>query len=330
MRTSPLKTAVLGAGKIADSHFEAIRAVDGFAACAVVDIDKDKAHAFGERYDIRAYTDYREMFDKECPDVAIIALPHFLHREAALYAAARGCHLLLEKPMALDVQQCDDILAAVREYNVRLLIGHTQHYFAENQRAKEILRSGELGQLVMINDVRHVQYYSDNRPEWFFQKKLSGGGILTNLGAHAVDKIQWITDSRVRSVKASLSRHGARGDVEGSGVIYLELDNGIPATISQSGYAGASRNETELVFTGGMLKLVTGSGLWISRSGAYEPVEMAAAADPYELQYIDLLMSIRERQESYSSGEYGRSVVAAIEHIYRSAATGAEQELPRV
>jgi predicted dehydrogenase len=120
-----LKTAVIGAGAISNEHFEAIRDTEGFRACAVADINKEKAEQAAKRYGIRAYTDYRQMLDHEQPDVVAIALPHFLHKETALYAAASGCHLLLEKPMALNVAECDEIIEAARKGGVRIMIGHT-------------------------------------------------------------------------------------------------------------------------------------------------------------------------------------------------------------
>ncbi|WP_262686943.1 Gfo/Idh/MocA family protein [Paenibacillus baimaensis] len=329
MKAMDLKAAVIGAGIISDQHFEAMQRTEGYTPCAVVDINKDKAEQAAKRYGVRAYTDYHEMMETEQPNVAAIALPHFLHKETALYAAERGCHLMLEKPMALTTTECDEIIAAARRGNIRILVGHTQHYMAENLAAKAILNSGELGELVMINDTRHIHYYKDSRPQWFLEKAKSGGGILANLGAHSIDKIQWLTDSYVRRVRASVSHHGKRGDVEGSGIIWLELDNGIPATIVQSGYPGASRNETELIFTGGMLKLNTGQDLWISRGGTYEPVEVTAIATPFELQYRELRDAIREARDPECSGDYGRSVIAAIEQVYRSAETGTEQEVTR-
>ncbi|MFD2332789.1 Gfo/Idh/MocA family protein [Cohnella sp. GCM10020058] len=327
MPNQTLKTGMLGAGAIAGNHLEAIRAVDGISACAVTDLDIGKAKAVADKYGIRAYDRFGPMLDAERPDIVTIALPHHLHKEAALQAVGYGCHLMLEKPMALDVQECDEVMEAADKAGVRLLIGHTQQYMAHNLEAKRILQSGELGEIVMINDARHTDYFQLRRPDWFLEKEKAGGGILFNLGAHAIDKIQWLTDGSVRSVRASVSHHGPRGNVEGSGAVFLELDNGIPATMVQSGYPGAARNETEIVCTKGMLKLMTGYQLLISRGGEYEEVEIAEQADPFVLQYLDLLQAIREGREPGCSGAYGRHVIASIEAVYRSAATGKEQKV---
>lgn len=327
MQEKELKVAVLGAGAIAGDHFDAIRAAKGLTACAVADIHSERASEVAGIYGIKAYQDYREMILRERPDIAVIALPHFLHKDSAVFAAANGCHLLLEKPMALSVAECDAIIEAGRRADIRILVGHTQQYITENIMAKSMIQSGNLGKLVMIHDARHVNYFRDERPLWFLEKEKAGGGILANLGTHSIDKIQWLTERPVRKLNASASYYGSRGNVEGSGMIFMELEGGIPAAIVQSGYLGAPKNETEIIFTEGMLKLVTGEGLWISRGGSYEKVENTGNVAPFSLQYADLQRSILNGEDPSCTPEYARNVIAVLEAVYRSAETGTEQQL---
>ncbi|TYP76380.1 Gfo/Idh/MocA family protein [Paenibacillus methanolicus] len=328
--TETLRVALLGAGAIADSHLDAIGLAPPFTAVAVADLDETKAQAVATRHGFAAYRDYREMIRHERPDVAVIALPHFLHRDAAVFAAEHGCHLMLEKPMALSVAECDAIIEAGRRADIRILVGHTQHYIAENIEAKRIMDSGELGELVMIHDTRHTHYFQPSRPGWFLERALSGGGILANLGTHSIDKLQWLSGRYVRKLSASASYYGDRGDVEGSGMIYAELEGGIPAAIVQSGYLGAQRNETELIFTRGMLKVATGESLWISRGGGYEEVDVDRSVSPFALQYSDLLAAIKSGGQPSCTPAYARQVIAVLEAVYRSARTGTEQKVGQV
>ncbi|MGZ7440458.1 Gfo/Idh/MocA family protein [Paenibacillus sp. TH7-28] len=324
------RVALIGAGIISGHHLEAIAQMgsERLTAVAVADTDEAKGRAAAEKYGLAFYAGYREMVREQRPNIVIIALPHYLHNECAVFCAAHGCHLLLEKPMALNVAQCDAILTAASEAGVKLMVGHTQHYLPANLRAKALIRNKQLGKLVAIHDTRHLPYYSDNRPRWFFEKAKAGGGIMMNLGAHSIDKIQWLTDSRIRKVKASLSYEGGLGDVEGSGVVFAETVSGLGAVIVQSGYEGVAKDETELIFTGGMAKLISARGLWISRNGQYEPVTGGGcgdSADPFCLQLQDLLQAIEHGAEPDSSGVYARSVIAALEAVYRSHETGVEQ-----
>ncbi len=325
MLRSTYKVAVLGAGAIAGNHFDAIAAIGGLEACAVADIHEDRAQDIARRYGITAYQDYREMIEQERPDIAVIALPHYLHKEAAVFASAHGCHLMLEKPMALSAAECDMIIEAARQADIRILVGHTQHYMAHNLLAKQIVQSGKIGEIVMIHDARHANYFHATRPDWFLEKSKSGGGILANLGTHSIDKIQWLVDSKVRKVRAATSHYGKRGDVEGSGMIYLELDNSVTAVIVQSGYEGVPRNETEIIGTKGMLRLRTGNSLWISEGGEYKQLELPQVTPPFELQYAELLSAIQSSDNHFESAKYGRDVLAVLEAVYRSAGTGTEQ-----
>ncbi|MEF3302259.1 Gfo/Idh/MocA family protein [Paenibacillus sp. GYB003] len=322
------KVAVVGGGGIANSHLEALRLTERLEACAVADISRERAEAVAAKFGIAAYTDYRDMIEREKPDIAVVTLPHFLHKEASIFAASRGCHIMLEKPMALNARECDDIIEAVRRAGVRLMVGHTQHYIEHNRVAKTIVEEGRLGRLVMINDVRHLNYYADTRPGWFFEKAKAGGGIFMNLGSHSVDKIQWLTGSRITQAKGAVSHYGEKGDIEGSGTAWLLTESGVAATVAQSGYAGVSRNETELIFTGGMMRLATGQGLWISEAGRYVEVPVVREAPPFVLQFRDLLRYIEEGVEPSASMAYSRSVVAVIEAIYRSHDSGEQQTIP--
>ncbi|MBA2941233.1 Gfo/Idh/MocA family oxidoreductase [Paenibacillus sp. CGMCC 1.16610] len=320
-----MKLAVLGAGAIGVKHLEAASEIDGLEPVAIVEINETLAVETAKKYGVRAYTDYQEMLQKEKPDIAVIALPHFLHKEVSIRCAEHGSHILLEKPMALNTVECDEIIAAAERNEVKLMVGHTQHYFPENIEVRRIIESGELGKLVMINDTRNVNYYRADRPGWFFEKSKAGGGIMTNLGAHSIDKIQWMTQSMVTKVKASVSFHEERGDVEGSGIIFMETSSGVPAVITQSGYLGVSRNETEFMFTKGMLKLETGKGLSISRNGLYEPVMLKQAKQPLVQQLLDFMDAITNDKWLDCSGAYSKTVVSVIESIYASSETGTEQ-----
>ncbi|GGD83454.1 Gfo/Idh/MocA family protein [Paenibacillus nasutitermitis] len=329
MAKAELTVAVIGAGAITGHHFSAVAAVEGLRACAVADLNKERVEAAAAQYGISAYLDYREMIRRERPDIVAIALPHYLHKEAALFAASHGCHMMLEKPMALSVAECDEIIQAAQLGKSRILVGHTQHYMAENIQAKFMIDSGLIGDLVMIHDIRHTYYFQNSRPDWFLEKMRSGGGILANLGTHSIDKIQWLTGSRVRKVSTSISHYGSRGDVEGSGLLYLELENGMPAAIVQGGYVGAARNETEIIGTKGMLMLKTGDSLWLSTGGPYVRVEVPHSASPFELQYKDLLQAISSGGETGCPPSYGRDIIAILEKVYASAVSGKEQYVER-
>lgn len=321
------RVVVIGAGNIAVRHLQALAQTEGFQTVAVADIVEHRAEQLSRTFDIKAYKDYKQMIVNEKPDAAVITLPHFLHKESAVFCACSRCHIFLEKPMALTTQECDDMIESAEKHRVCLMVGHSQHYIATNLAAKRWMESGDPGELVMVTDTRNVNYFQENRPDWYLQKNKSGGGIMMNLGSHSIDKIQWLTGGRFVKAHAKLSFHGARGDVEGSGLVYLETDRGVPVVISQSGYGGEVLDETKLVFTKGVLKLRTGIGLWAGKDGRYEEVDVQAALPPAVLQFHDFYDAIGGDVRYYLSGSYARTVIRTVEAVYLSHARGKEIRL---
>ncbi|MFK7697519.1 Gfo/Idh/MocA family protein [Paenibacillus sp. HJGM_3] len=318
------KVAVIGAGNISNGHLKAIAQMDRLEFAGVADVVQERAESAAERYGTKAYNDYKEMVLEQRPDIVVNTLPPFLHREVSVWCAEQGCHLLLEKPMAPTIEDCEAIIEAAAQHKVKLLVGHTIHYIHDNLAAKSIIESKQLGELIMITDSRHIKYYQPNRPNWCYWKAQAGGGIFTNLGTHSIDRVQWMTGSPIVKVKASFEYGFPIGDVESSGIAYVETASGVVATIAQSGHGGVNRNEAEFLFTGGMMRLATSSGLWISQNGAYEPVDLSGAVNSFVLQFEDLLGAIERDEEPGCSGTYARSVVNVVNTMYESHRLGTE------
>lgn len=319
--------ALIGAGQIANVHLRALRSSDRTRPVAIADLIEERAEQFCSEYDLKAYTDYKKMVLEQKPDMVIITLPHFLHKEAAIWCAEQGCHILLEKPMALNVAECMEIIDAAERNKVVVAVGHMQQFFAEYIEAKSIIESGRLGKLVMVNDKRWGNYFHASRPAWFLEKAKSGGGVVINLGSHSIDRIQWLTNSRIAKVKASLTHYDGSSDVEGSAALFMETTSGVPVYISLSGYKGVPANETELLFTGGVIRIRARAELSIGKDGVYEPISVPPAPETFVAQLESVLDAIEYGRPLSISGAYGQSVVAVVEAAYRSHETGMEQQV---
>ncbi|MEC3884007.1 Gfo/Idh/MocA family oxidoreductase [Halobacillus sp. HZG1] len=311
-----LNVGVIGGGIIAREHLEAIRSLDELQAVALAELDASKRDALSREFGLNGYTDYKQMIQETTPDLVIITLPHHLHKEAALFSAEQGCHLLLEKPMALNSIECKEILTAAAENNVQLLVGHIQHYFQENKWAKRVIQELKLGELVFINETRHLHYFTDDRPKWFLDPDCSGGGIIMNIGAHCIDKIQWVVNEPFTKVISNLSY--ASPGIEGAGLLHLETESGIPVSISISGYNPVPKQVTEFVFTNGMMKVEIGKGVWVSKDGKYEQVYASNQDHPFQEQLIELVNGITGKAPIENTGVYGKSIIQVIESIYQS------------
>lgn len=325
-----IRIGIIGAGGISIDHLKAFPEVEGMKAVAVVDINEERAKQLALEYGVAAYTDYRTMIEVEKPDAVIITLPHFLHKPVTIDCAERGCHIYLEKPMALDAEECDEIIAAAERNNVKLMVGHTQHYLPCNRKAKTLIQEGSFGKLIMINDQRHGFYFTDERPQWFVEKAKSGGGVVMNLGSHMIDRIQWLTDSKITRVKGEVTHFAPKGDVEGSSIVYAETSIGVPAVMCQSGYPSNPRNETELIFTNGMIKTAGFNDVFVSRGGKYEELKVEDKTSPFVLQLLDFQALLEKDVEPYCTGAYAKSVINAVLSVYRSSELGTDVEVPQV
>lgn len=312
------KAAIIGAGGIAERHIQACRANGKVVISAIAEIKPGRAEELCREYclDAKIYTDYKKMLDENNVDFAIINLPHCLHREASIYCAEKGCSILLEKPMALNTGECDEIIAAAEAAKVGLMIGHVIHYYPETIIARDLVKSGELGKLLMINDFRCTSYFTPDRPLWFLNKKLSGGGILINLGAHSIDRTLWITGSRIKDIQAGISQLHPDYDVEGHAQVRLMLEYNVPVTINVYGYEDYDKNKIELFFTGGVAEVIYGEGVWVNKGGSRTKLE-GSFKDGFEMQLDDFLGVIAGESKNPIPGEYGREVIRVIQECYR-------------
>lgn len=313
-----MKTGIIGAGIISESHLRAFAHVEGMDAVCIADINRNKAEELAEKYRLKAYTDYKEMIVKESLGAVIIALPHYLHHDAGIFCMENGCHILMEKPMAISTHACDRLIETAEKYMRTFLVGHICYYFEEDRLIVDILRSGRLGGISMINIKRYCNYFCIDRPSWFLNPSMSGGGILANVGAHEIEKvIRYGGD--IKEIKAFAVK-GEDVDVEGIINAVFELNNGISASIKLNGYSARMLNELEIICSRGIIRKNLGrSYLEILTGEGEEKIDLLAGYDPFVLQLKDFQKCIKTGSKPYLSGEYGRKVIDAIERTYLSA-----------
>jgi predicted dehydrogenase len=313
-----MKLGIIGAGIICKSHIGAIKRMPGeVELVAIADIVIEKARTYADEMGAKAYADYKEMLDKEELDAVIINLPHKLHRESTELCARRGIHVLCEKPMAATVEDCQAMIDVCRENKAKLMIGHIQHYTGNFIKMKEIIKSKEFGELVSIADTRNIYYFQEDRPRWFLNKEMAGGGIFINLGAHSIDRILWLSDGHIKRISGKAGYFEKGYEVEGNVQAFIELDNNVTATVTCIGYKVPVLNETILYFTDGAVKS-NGDGFFVSKAGAWwEKAELDfRMGGGFVQQLKDFITSIKEDTTPPIPGEYGLEVIKAIHSVY--------------
>ncbi len=308
--------AVVGTGIIGASHLAAIAESNNCRLCAVCDVNETSATAAAVKYGVPYFTDYREIPKKTEADAVILNLPHYLHCEATVFFLGQGLHVFVEKPMANNVGECRQMQEAAERSGKKLAVGHLQRFVPANRIVKDIVDSGELGKLCMVTEFRTIDYFTENRPKWFLDKKLSGGGIVMNYGAHALDKLYYILNCKPNMIHAVSANAKNDETIEGHSQIFVKFDCGVSANITFSGYGNAGY-ETVYYFTDGTLKVVDTYQLFKLVNREWVSVPISEPTDVMLVQLEEFCKLIRGEDNEMPNGEYGTNVIQWIESVYK-------------
>lgn len=263
----------------------------------------------------------------------VIALPHWLHAQAAIDAAEAGKHILIEKPMATSVEECDAMLAAARANGVKLMIGHTQHVSPAMRAVKQALVEGRIGRLIMGIDQWNKPYHPEARPAWMLDRA-RGGGMQLMDGVHMIDRVLWHVDSRPVAVKAMMrAATHPNYPCDDTSQAFLEFENGVVVTLNRIAYrTGVVLYGGDYFGTEGQLKYREPygrqgeRGVWIGRDERWEAVPLPET-NGLVTQFEGFVEAVTHERPVPVPGEFGRLVMAVSEAMERSAASGREVRL---
>jgi phthalate 4,5-cis-dihydrodiol dehydrogenase len=239
MRDGPkriVRLGIAGLGQAAAAMLPEILAHPRVQLVAAADVRPEARAQFERELEGRSYAEVAQLCADPQVDAVYVATPHQYHAPHAILAAEHGKHVLLEKPMALNLADCDAMIEAAERHGVSLLVGRGSHGFDPPiLKIREIVRSGDLGRLGMI----HTWHYGDflYRPRTPAELDTSqGGGVLFNQGPHQIDIVRVIGGGMLRSVRAMTGNWDPARSTEGAFSCYLEFTDGAGATIVYSGY----------------------------------------------------------------------------------------------
>ena len=223
-----LNFALIGCGRISKRHSEllGLGQIAGAQLSAVADLDLERAKALGEKFKVPYYQDFREMLKKEKIDVVTILTPSGLHAEHTVAVAEFKKHIVVEKPMALTLEDADKMIAACKKNKIELFIVKQNRFNVPVVRLRKELESGRFGRLTMgtvrVRWCREQNYYDqdDWRGTWQFD-----GGVFTNQASHHVDLLHWMMGD-VESVFAKSETFLVKTETEDTGVALIKFKNG--------------------------------------------------------------------------------------------------------
>jgi phthalate 4,5-cis-dihydrodiol dehydrogenase len=191
--------------------------------------------AFERNFKVKSYEDFKDLCADPTIEAIYIASPHEFHAAQAVAALEHGKHVLVEKPLALTLADCDAVIAAAASARCQLIVGHTHGFDPNIRTIQRIVQSGELGRLGMILNFNYTDFlYRPRRPEELVTAR--GGGIIFNQVSHQIEIARAIGGGVVRSVRANVGILDPSRPTEGNCTALLEFENGAAASLTYSSY----------------------------------------------------------------------------------------------
>ncbi len=230
-----LKIGVAGLGRGFSVMLPTFRQDQRVALVAAADQRPLAREQFAREFNAKTYSNVEGLCGDAAVDVIYVATPHQFHAEHAAIAARAGKHVLVEKPMATSLVECQAMIAAARAAKVQLIVGHSHSFNAPVARARALIESGDYGAARMINAFNYTDFvYRPRRPEEL--DTAQGGGVVFSQGAHQVDIVRLLAGSPAKNVRAYVSSWDASRVMDGAYAALLGFESGAAANLTYSGY----------------------------------------------------------------------------------------------
>lgn len=240
--TDPVRLGVVGLGRAFTLMLPTFLRDPRVRLVAATDPARAACKRFAADFDARVHPDAAALCADRAVEVVYVASPHGLHAEHVAAAAAHRKHALVEKPMALTLDECRRMVDAARAAGVQLLVGHSHSYDAPVLEALRIVRSGERGAVRMVQAFNYTDFlYRPRRPEELDTAR--GGGVVHSQAAHQVDVVRLLAGGMVETVYARLGRWDPARPTEGAYSAILAFPNGAYATLTYGGYGHFDSDE---------------------------------------------------------------------------------------
>ena len=240
--TAPLNLGIIGLGRAFTLMLPTFMADPRIALVAAHDPRADARLRFAQEFEADVFEDADALCADPDVEAVYIASPHQFHLNHVKLAAKHGKHVLVEKPMALTLEDCREMIAAAKTANVKLLVGHSHSYDLPYLTARAIIATGQYGRVRMINALNFTDFlYRPRRPEELDTAK--GGGVVFSQAAHQVDIVRLLAQAKATSVRAFTGNWDAARNTEGAYSAQIKFEDGSFASLTYSGYAHFDSDE---------------------------------------------------------------------------------------
>lgn len=316
-----LKWGLIGAGDI--SRKRIAPALHDLPNCEFISVSRsqaDLAEAFAREFGApKWFADWRKQIADADIEAVYIATPVYLHAEQTIAAAEAGKHVLVEKPMALTVADCDRMIAACTANGVKLGVAYYRRFYPVLVRVKEIIASGEIGNvtLAQANAFEYVDLPADSPRHWFLEKGKSGGGPMMDFGCHRIELLIDIF-GRVTGVSGLVSNAAFGREVEDTAAASFQFASGVCASVTVTHAAIEAKDTLDIYGTKGSIHIpVLNKGdMTVLTSEGERAESHPPAANIHAPLIEDFADAVLNDQEPAVTGEMGREVQRVLAQVY--------------
>jgi predicted dehydrogenase len=234
-----LSVGIIGSGGIARAHMQVMKGNDNIKLVAVTDVEYSRAESAANDYGGKAYANLDDLLGDSEVEAVIVCTPHIFHGEQVVAAAKAGKHVLVEKPMALTLRECDDMIQACESEGKILMVGQVMRYYPVNRMIKKMIADGVIGDVGHLIR-RRYGYFDTTQPgtvygRWYLDLKVGGICVLYCFGPHEYDILHWYMDSPVVEVysQGTESTELYKGQKD-SYTSIMKHENGAVSVLSQT------------------------------------------------------------------------------------------------
>ena len=318
-----LKVGVIGVGRVAMAHLNAAMDLrDQVELMAIADIRGDRVKEVAKGFGVKnVYPDYRDLLADREIEAVIVCLPNYLHHPVCVDAARAKKHILVEKPMAMNLREADEMIEEARAHGVTLMVGQSRRF---SDAMKEIFRRlDDIGSPFRI-DINFLVSFPEPPTDWWKSSEKAGGLVILLQGSHSVDTILWLLNKIPSTVFSISRRQNPLWEGEDEANIVLGFDSGELATVHLSLNTSPDLHETIIVGPRGTIRLFefpTGKTFGFSYQldiNGKTILDGEQVPSLYTVQLREFFEAIRDNRPPIVSGEEVRTTMLVLDAILRS------------
>lgn len=342
----PVNVGLIGSQFISAIHAESLARCPQARMAAVASPTPGHAQRLAERFGIASVlTDYRELLARPDIQLVVVGVPNHLHCQVVLDAAAAGKHVVIEKPLCLNLAEADRMIDACRSAGVKLMYAEELCFAPKYVRLKQLVDAGALGRPTLV---KQSEKHDGPHAEHFWDVERSGGGVTMDMGCHAIEFFRWILGRPpIRSVYAQMSTqvHGDKTRGDDNAILILEFADGTLAIAEESWTKpGGMDDRAEVYGSRGVAyaDLLHGNAIETYSQDGYDyAIEKAGSTKGWSFTIYEeawnygfhaemahFVDCVQNDTQPLVTGQDGRAVLEAIFAAYESARTGRKVQLP--